>query len=320
LSLYPSLKWVGVALLLSVAALVSTNVRFGSDGTGKQKDLEATDISVDTEDQVVLTTDAQLRRPTGAAIDESSTCLTLAQLESHPVLVNDALRFDAVTDSGAPIASYRGLSEKYLEDLAKQGDSAAMLVLGAMSVMRARSWPVQKAVSYLMLDEPELMAFTLTRPFTDEFISHMRQARSWFYKAALHGRVMVLHRVGESLTFEHGGPVALGWISKEEYDSLSNYERTALIPSNVYNVLAFEIAPGLKSGPVGDILSGLMPRTEKQQQIVVELAEQFDRDLRDAGLPRIVVPDSTAPSIDDLLSLVCESEREWFDEQRGYDR
>ena len=236
------------------------------------------------------------------------SCLTVAQLDSHPLLVQDSYRFDAVSDSGPTIATYRGLSGDQLHGLAAQGDSAAMVVLGAMSVMRAREWPVENAVPYLLHEDPELMAYRYSRPFSPEFLGHMAQARKWFYEAALRGRVMVLHRVGDSLSFEKGGAVKLGWIDEEEYDGLSSYEKTALIPSNVYNVLAFEIAPALKSGPLGALMSDLMPHTERQKIIVARLATQFSRDLDEAGLPPVAVSESIAPPVEDLLRLLCESE------------
>lgn len=251
---------------------------------------------------------------------ESQPCLTAVQLQSHPDLVQDSYRFDAVSDTGPSIASYRGLSEQELRDLATQGDSAAMTVLGAMSVMRAREWPVEKAVPYLMLEEPELMAYSFSRPLSQEFVEHMADARKWFYDAALHGRLLALHRVGDSLSFEIGGAVKLGWIDEVEYDSLSSYQKTALMPSNVYNVLSFEVAPALKSGPLGSLLYELMPRTEQQRVIVKQLAEQFSRDLNDAGLPPIAISESTAPPMEELLSLLCETERESLENEHENDR
>lgn len=185
-----------------------------------------------------------------------------------------------------------------------------MVVLGAMSIMRAREWPVEKAVPYLMHEDPALMSYRFSRPLSPEFVGHMAQARRWFYDAALHGRVMVLHRVGDSLSVEKGGAVKLGWIDAAEYDSLSSYEKTALMPSNVYNVLSFEIAPTLKSGPHGTLIAEIMPRSDRQRVIVDQLADQFHHDLQDAGLPPIAVSESTAPPMNDLLSLLCESERE----------
>lgn len=320
MSLSPRLNWAAAAILVAIAVLVSTGLLFEPDDSGDANNLRVTELSKATEDQDGLGIDAQPPYPSDVDAGDSLPCLTLEQLEGHPVLAQDANRYEAVTDSGPVIAAYRGLSEQELLDLSKQEDSAAMAVLGAMSVMRARNLPEEKAVSYLTLEDPELMTFTFTRPFSQEFIDHMAQARQWFYKAALHGRVMVLHRVGESLTFEQGGPVTLGWISEEEYDNLSSYEKTALYPSNVYNVLAYEIAPGLKSGPHGEILWELMPRTEQQQAIIDKLAEQFDRDLKQAGLPPIVVSKSSLPPMDDLLSLLCDSERAWLEKEREVGR
>ena len=293
------------------------SVWFGSNGLNKENDIRQTGVVTETEDQHDGLTIDDFPAESGASAEsESAPCLTLEQLETHPVVTRDGYRYDAVVDSGPVIAAYRGLSEQQLERFATQGDSAAMTVLGAMSVMRARGWPVEKAVSYLMLEDPDLLAFTFPRPLSPEFINHMAQARQWFYKAALHGRVMVLWRVGDSLAIEQGGPVGLGWITKEEYDGLSNQEKIALIPSNVYNVLAFEVAPGLTSGPHGEILAALMPRSGQQLAVVNQLAEQFQRDLEDADLPPILVPESNMPSFDDLQSLLCENEQERLEELR----
>ncbi len=234
----------------------------------------------------------------------------MRQLENHPILIGESDRYDAVTDSGPAIEAYRGLSEQEVKDMAVQGDSAAMAVLGAMSVMRARRLPTERAVPYLMLEDPQLMSFSISRPFSAEFVGHTSRARHWFYKAALHGRVMALSRVGDAMTVEQGGPVELGWIDKADFDALSIHEKNALIPSNVYNVVAYEVAPQLKSGPIGEILYGLMPRSDRQVAIVDQLATQFRRDLREAGLPPIAVSESDAPPLENLRALLCARERE----------
>ncbi|MGB5255634.1 MAG: hypothetical protein WBN44_00130 [Woeseiaceae bacterium] len=301
--------------LIAIAAVLLTSLRFFSDDPKDASDVRSNngpeEINDRDDDPAIYDPPAT---PTETLDGESAPCLTLEQLEGHPVVAQDAYRYEAVIDSGPVIAAYRGLSEQELQDLAGQGDSAAMAVLGAMSIMRARDLPEDKAVSFLMFEDPALLSFTFSRPFSPEFIDHMTQARQWFYKAALHGRVMVLYRVGGALVFEQGGPVELGWIGKEEYDGLSTYEKTALDPSNVYNVLAYEVAPGLKSGPNGELVSTLMPRTERQKVIVDELVAQFERDLQDAALPPIVVSESSMPSLDELILLLCDSERQRLEE------
>ena len=250
----------------------------------------------------------------------SESCLTLAQLDSHPLLIQDGYRFEALSDTGPVIESYRGLTESELLSLATQHDSAAMVVLGAMSIMRARDWPVDKAVPFLTSEDTDLRFYAYKRPLLPEFVAHTADAREWFYKAALHGRVLALYRVGDALSLEIGGAVELGWIGQEEYEDLSSFEKTALYPANVYNVLAYELAPELKSGPIGDIVNELVPRSERQIAIVGELAEQFNRDLESAGLERIIVPKSAAPPVDELMGLLCESERLRMIEEANNDR
>ena len=313
----PQLKWAITILLVIVAGLLLTSLRVTTDPVDDTNELRSTSVATTQENQAAgMAIDDPTADKSGTVGSGSLPCLTFEQLEYHPALVQDSYRFDAVSDSGPTVSSYRGLSEQELHDLTAQGDSAAMAVMGAMSVMRAREWPVEKAVPYLTLEDPDLMSFRFTRPHSPEFLNHMAQARRWFYKAALHGRVLALGHVGEALSFEQGGPIELGWIDQAEYDNFSSYEKTALMPSNLYNVLAYEIAPELRSGPHGEILAQLMPRTERQQVIVDRLAEQFHRDLQDAGLPPIVVAKSAAPPIEDLLLLLCESERERLEKAR----
>lgn len=234
-------------------------------------------------------------------------CLTLAQLESHPALVEDSYRFDSVATIGPTMASYRGLSSAELRDLARQGDSAAMSVLGAMSMMRARKLPENKAVAYLMNEGGGLHTGYFSRPLDSSTAAHLEEASEWFYQAALHGRVMALYHVGDLLWVQKGGPVELGWIDRAEYDSLSPFQKTALLPANVYNVLAYEIAPELQSGPHGNLMMELMPRSERQQQILDALRSSFREDLDAAELPPISVAVSTVPPMEELRSLLCQT-------------
>ena len=252
-----------------------------------------------------------VKEETGQLAERSAdplNCLTIEQLDSHPILAEDSYRFDSVATSGSTIASYRGLSSTELLGLATQGDSAAMAVLGAMSVMRARKQPQSKAVAYLMHEDPGLWTVQFSRPLDSSTTAHLEEAREWFYQAALHGRVMALYHVGDSLWRQKGGPVELGWIDSAEYDSLSSFQKNALLPSNVYNVLAFEIAPELQSGPHGNLMNELMPRSERQQQVLDALLKDFHEDLETAELPPISVAASTAPSIEELMSLLCQTE------------
>ena len=228
------------------------------------------------------------------------------------MLVDDSYRFDAVGTSGPTIGAYRGLSSSELNGLATQRDSAAMAVLGAMAVMRSLGEPEDKAVAYLMHEDARLQTFSLKRPLDPEAAAYVEEARTWFYEAALHGRLMALYYVGDLLWREKGGPVELGWISKDEYESLSPYQRNALLPPNVYNVLALEIAPELRSGPHGNIISEIMPQTERQQQILQELRDQFQRDLESADLLPVSVAASDVPPFEELKKMLCKSALDQF--------
>lgn len=243
---------------------------------------------------------------------DSGSCLNLEQLERHPLVVEDSYRFDAASSSGPSIAAYRGLTEQEVRNFADQGESAAMVVLGAMSVMRARGWPVEQAVPYLMFENPDLFVYEYTHPLSKETLGHMAEAREWYYQAALHGRVMVLSRVGQLLSDERGGAVGLGWIDASEYDALSDDEKFAWSPWYVYYVLSFEVAPALKTGPLGGPMSEVFSMGERRRIIVDQLAERFFRDLDDAGLDPASIPESEAPPIEDLMALLCEGELDWL--------
>lgn len=311
------MKWVLATLLVVVAAFAFTTRRVATDHASDTTNAVPVGTATKPENQSRDTTvDSEPADPVAKVEAIAPPCLTLEQLEYHPALVQDLYRFDAVSDSGPTIASYRGLSEQDLLNLTVQGDSAAMVILGAMSIMRAREWPVEKAVPFLLHEEPELMSYRFERPLSAEFRSHMGQARKWFYEAALHGRILALYRVGDALSFEQGGAVELGWIDKQEYEGLSRKEKNALMPANVYNMLAYEIAPELKSGPFGAIAAEFMPSIERQRIIVDGLLTDFSRDLEDAGLPPVLVAESTVPPMEELLLLLCEGEADRLSQKR----
>lgn len=239
--------------------------------------------------------------------EATAGCLSPAQIETHPMLSAELGRLDLVTTSGPTIASYRGLSAAALQHLAVQGDSAAMAVLGAVSVMRARNISEDRAVPYLLHEESELRSHRFKRPLKPEVVEHYREASDWFYKAALHGRIHALYHVGEILWTIEGGPVELGWIDQDEFDAMRSLEKGAFYPASIYNELAFTIVPQLRSGPVGEMIQGLYPHSERRQLILNELAKQFDQDRKDADLPPIIIAESTAPSLAEMRSMLCES-------------
>ena len=166
--------------------------------------------------------------------------------------------------------------------------------------------PEDKAVGYLLLEGPELQAFDFADPLEPEVAEHLEEARAWFYKAAIHGRLLALQNVGEIVASLGASPIDLGWIQQEDYDSLETFEKHALDPANVYAALAFEDAPELRSGPVGAMISGQTPGGGRQQMVLNELAWQFGQEREATGLPPIVISASTAPSMEEFESMLCE--------------
>ncbi len=253
-----------------------------------------------------MNSSARTSDPTLQPRNEVSDCIRLTDFESDPVLSAEYARFDSLLTSGPTIESYRGLSSAALAGLADQGDSAAMAVLGAISVIRAMKLPEDKAVGYLLLEGPELQTFDFANPLEPEIAEHLEEARAWFYKAAVHGRLLALQNVGEIVAILGGSPTELGWIQQEDYDSLETFEKHALDPANVYAALAFEVAPELRSGPMGAMISGQTPGGERQQLVLNELAWRFAQEREATGLPPIEISESTAPSMEEYESMLCE--------------
>ena len=233
-------------------------------------------------------------------------CLSPEQLESHPLFYAEAQRIDAVAVTGPTIQSYRGISPEVLENLAAQGDSAAMAVLGAVSLLKARNITADKAVPFLLLEDTSVYSYTSTHPLDEQAIEHLHEAYRWFYQAALHGRVLALPYAGHAKGILQEGAVGMGWIEQGEFDSLKGMAKSAYEPMTVYNALAFELAPELRDGPFG-IIYDMIPTNDWQKTILPKLAEKFERDRLEAKLPPIEIPESTAPSWEDMRSMVCES-------------
>jgi hypothetical protein len=172
--------------------------------------------------------------------------------------------------------------------------------------MRARNLSEDKAVAFLLREDTDVWSFSLAQPLDPEVITHLEEARDWFYKSALHGRLLALRNAGEIIALVAGTPTELGWIEEDEYESLDAYERYELDPATVHEALAFEIAPQLRSGPFGAAISELTAGGERQKAVLDELASQFNADREAAKLPPIVIPESSVPSMEVFEARLCE--------------
>lgn len=237
---------------------------------------------------------------------ETENCLSESMLETHPVMMDELERLDPYVVNSGSISDYRNLAESELRHLIAQGDSGAMAVLGAMHVMRARGLPDSDAVPYLLLEEPSLLSYQYKLPHTEEQRRHYQFAADWFYKAALHGRLLALINVGDQLVTLGKTPVDLGWISTEDYDQLTRAQKSTFNAANVYQAVAFTIAPQVEVGFFEEIGLGFASVFAKRFADIAEpIATQFRSDRAELGLDPLIIPASTLPSYSELTELLC---------------
>lgn len=239
---------------------------------------------------------------------EQEDCLTPAQLESHPMMARAADRLAKISWGGPDIEVFRGLSRESVQGIAAQEDSAAMVVLGAMAVLRATGRPEKSAVDYLALTDMSLRTYPINQALEPETAKHWQQAYDWFYKAAMRGRTLALTEAGGALFQLEPSLVAHGWIEQEDFDALSRREKSVLNVQNIYTRMAFLVLRDDTDGVIGMLESMSLHSTEIDR-IGRELADQFEKDVQAAGLSKIVIPKSELPTQEEMMAIVCEQYR-----------
>jgi len=214
-----------------------------------------------------------------------------------------------VLATGPDIESFRGVELQAVEEFAAQGDSAAMAVLGAASVLRALGKDDGKAVAWLLFEEWDQSFALFGREFSSAQILALNDAAYWFYQSALHGRLRALGKYGEVRSAIFGGPVGLGWLTQTDYAALNSGEKTAINVSNVYMVLANDLAPEIKMGPLG-LMFDAVPETELQLEIRSKLQTEFNQAHDESGLPPISVPPAATVDFEEILSQACSNDGE----------
>ena len=139
----------------------------GKNNISNQEAAQMT-VAKPTNPRKTITSNEDNINPVSGAQVDACNCLSQKQLESGPELAAEYARFDSLVTSGPTIESYRGLSSAELAGLANQGDSAAMAVLGAISVMKAMNLSEDRAVAYLLLEGPRLQSFGFEQPLESE--------------------------------------------------------------------------------------------------------------------------------------------------------
>jgi len=239
---------------------------------------------------------------------EVENCLSESMLETHPVMMDELERLDPYVVNFGSISDYRELPESELRHLIAQGDSGAMAVLGAMHVMRARGLSDSDAVPYLLLEEPNLLSYRYKLPHTEKQTRHDELAADWFYKSALHGRLLALFNVGDQLVTMGKTPTDLGWISSEDYDQLTRAQKSTFNAASVYQAVAFTIAPQVEVGFFEEIGLGFGSMFANRFADIAEpIATQFRSDRAELGLDPLIIPASTLPSYSELTELLCST-------------
>ena len=239
---------------------------------------------------------------------EVGNCLSESMLETHPAMMDELARLDPYVVNFGSISDYRDLAESELRHLIAQGDSGAMAVLGAMHVMRARGLSDADAVPYLLLEDPNLFSYQYKLPHTEEQTRHYELAVDWFYKSALHGRLLALINVGDQLVTLGKTPIDLGWISAEDYDQLTRAQKSTFNAANVYQAVALTIAPQVEVGFLEEIGLGFGSMFAKRFANIAEpIVTQFRSDRAELGLDPLIIPASTLPSYGELTELLCST-------------
>ena len=146
-----------------------------------------------------------------------------------------------------------------------------------------------------------------------ERVARMREAREWFYRAALNGRLYALLLVGEADFLLGQGPVEQGWIDASEFRELGDNTRRNMLPQRVYLAAIPYIAPELDSGLTEGLVATPEPRVV--QVIAATLAERYDRDRAAAGLPPLEIEHSEVSDLEAYEARICEPYREiWLEE------
>jgi hypothetical protein len=240
---------------------------------------------------------------------DKPACLTRKQFEELPEVIQDAMRMESVAVGGTAMSAYESLNEETLRGFADQGDSAAMAVIGAINVMRAYGLDESLAIKWLNQEQGISDLDQGNSQLSSAASLALNEAGYWFYEAAIHGRLLALQNYGRSRGRLFGGPVGLGWIGREEYDTLSASEKRSLVPADLYAQVAYDIAPALREGVLGD-LSRMLPQSTLQETIRAELVSEFEQSLSDRGLPAISLPATASVEIVDLLDSACDFEIE----------
>lgn len=213
----------------------------------------------------------------------------------------------SVAPMGPDFENYRHLDPASVEAIAAQGDSAAMTLVGLMTMGEVYGADADDVFALIVGDDTSEEIFnSLTTPATEpEVVVRYEQASDWFYDAALHGRLGSLVLKGFVDTQLQRTAVDLGWISADAYEQLDSSGRSALQPAVVYLGAVLQLAPGLAVGAFKNPPPVLI-ENDAMVNAVHEIMRQYHQDLANRGLPRPAILDAELPVFSELADSMCD--------------
>ena len=233
-------------------------------------------------------------------------CLGETDPETVPLIAADADRLEPYMTNHPSMSNYRGIDMAALNQLAEQGDSAAMVVLATSYSLEAFGLDNSAPTDYLAGQRPLVITEQAFSGESQITRLGLELARYWFYEAAVHGRYAALAQVG--LLDARAGITAvdLGWIDQQAYDELPAEELRNWSPYIVYQELAHTMMADTWTGPNAELseLDGFFLR-DTQSNVVDTLLNEFIADIQSRGLMIQTVEPWQGPSLGEILRDVC---------------
>ncbi|MEM8983311.1 MAG: hypothetical protein AAGC71_09805 [Pseudomonadota bacterium] len=232
------------------------------------------------------------------------------------LIIGNVEKMRAINLQGTDFEALRGIDATGLNDLATQGDSAAMVVMAFEQIVRANGADTGGDVAATLNVGQQLLKDFAKRPNEERFadantLLALQEANYWLYEAALRGRLGALGVYGEVIGAQLGGSVGLRWLTKEEFESAERSVKRAFRPANVYRSVAAKIAlPGANLSFELD-----EPYLGRYEDLVNRLVAEFETAATDADLPD-VVPVISKAEAKALLERACpggEASELWSD-------
>ncbi len=234
-------------------------------------------------------------QPTG---EESAACTDEQRSRYQLAVQTEQERLAPYSISRSTLATYETLRESDLASLAEQGDSEAMVMLGARSMARAFGYDPAGAMELVVIPSDQSRLRYLARPDREARLEHANRAAGWFYRAAMHGRLWALWYYGYAYQESGFTVVDIELMSRADYEALDGQDQVKLETTGLFSMVMYSLDP--------DILDLSRMRQERFESRLSEMEArfgplmnslriEFDLSLEVNGLYRADVPESEFP-------------------------